>query len=166
MQKLLLFPILTGVILSPCQPSSKTRQEKSSAAPVAPVTADTLSAKATASEEQEEPFEDTPALSYEKRVLSAAEKQQLLTEHNFASLWAMEQRKGAAVYNGFYGPDHYRIEFYFASVTRDGLQLGHFNITGKSRYKKKITPFAGSPPFANKASTNPEGAASRSIANT
>jgi hypothetical protein len=69
--------------------------------------------------------------------------QQLLATHDLATLWAMRERESAAVYNGFYGPDNYRIEMYFATVTRDSLRPDQLHITGKSRYKKSITPFSG-----------------------
>ncbi|MDJ1481799.1 hypothetical protein QNI16_14965 [Cytophagaceae bacterium YF14B1] len=48
-----------------------------------------------------------------------------------------------AVYNGFYGTDHYRIEMYFASVTKDATHPNVYHIEGKSRYKRNITPFHG-----------------------
>jgi hypothetical protein len=48
-----------------------------------------------------------------------------------------------SVYNGFYGADRYRIEMYFASVTKDSQQPNVYHVTGKSRFKKNITPFAG-----------------------
>lgn len=44
---------------------------------------------------------------------------------------------------GFYGPDHYRISFFFTKVRRDSLQPEVFHVWGLNRYKKVITPFTG-----------------------
>ena len=144
MQKLLLLPALAGVLLSACQPAGKPAQEKIAATPAIPPAPDTLPANPDAAAATEEGMlEDYPPVAYEKQTLAAADVQQLLTKHDLAGLWAMQKRESAAVYNGFYGPDHYRIEMYFASVTRDSLRPDQLHITGKSRYKKNITPFNG-----------------------
>ncbi len=143
MQKLLLFPALAGVLLTACQPSGKPAQEKIAAAPVRPAPPDTLPASPDAALPAEEGMEEYPPIAYEKQVLPAADARQLLTQHDLSGLWAMQKRESAAVYNGFYGADHYRIEMYFASVTRDSLRPDQLHITGKSRYKKNITPFSG-----------------------
>ena len=45
--------------------------------------------------------------------------------------------------NGFFGPDHYRIELAFAEVRRDPAHPTHYFLRGKDRYKGRITPFAG-----------------------
>jgi hypothetical protein len=143
MQKLLLLPALAGVLLAACQPTGKPAREKLAAAPVTPAAPDTLPAAPDASPAGEDTPVEEAFPAYEKQPLPEAEMQKLLTEHDLASLWAMQQRKGAAVYNGFYGPDYYRIEMYFASVTRDSLYPNQLHVTGKSRYKKHITPFSG-----------------------
>lgn len=145
MQKLLLLPALAGVLLTACGPSGQPAGKKIAVAPVVPAPADTLPAipDSAATAAAEELVEELPSPAYEKQPLSVAEMQQLLAEHDLATLWAMQQRKGAAVYNGFYGPDRYRIEMYFASVTRDSLRPDQLHVTGKSRYKKNITPFSG-----------------------
>ena len=44
---------------------------------------------------------------------------------------------------GFYGPTHYRISFFFTKVRRDSLQPEVFHVWGLNRYKKAITPFTG-----------------------
>ncbi|MCU0338601.1 MAG: hypothetical protein MUE30_01860 [Spirosomaceae bacterium] len=45
--------------------------------------------------------------------------------------------------DGFYGDDRYRIELYFAQVTRDSLQPNVYHFKGKNRFKKNITDFEG-----------------------
>jgi hypothetical protein len=144
MQKLLLFPTLAGVLLAACQPSDKPTGQKSLTATVAPAPPDSLPAAPAGPEAPEEGLlDDYPSFVHEARPLADSEKQQMLAEHDLAGLWALQQRESAAVYNGFYGPDHYRIELYFASVTRDSLRSDQLQVTGKSRYKKNITPFSG-----------------------
>lgn len=49
----------------------------------------------------------------------------------------------SAVYNGFYGTDHYRIEMYFASITKDSQKPHVYHVKGKSRFKKSVKPFTG-----------------------
>jgi hypothetical protein len=144
MQKLLLLPALAGVLLSACQPAGKPVREKTAAAPVTPAPPDTLPPTPDAAATEEgRPDEDNISVMHEASVLPAAEMHELLTRHDLATLWAMRMRHSAAVYNGFYGPDRYRIEMYFASVTRDSLRPDQLHVTGKSRYKKNITPFSG-----------------------
>jgi hypothetical protein len=44
---------------------------------------------------------------------------------------------------GFYGPNNYRVSFFFTKVVRDKQRPGVYHIWGKNRYKKIITPFTG-----------------------
>ncbi|HRG88729.1 MAG TPA: hypothetical protein PLW44_06880 [Chitinophagales bacterium] len=46
-------------------------------------------------------------------------------------------------FNGFYGPDNYRIEFYMSSIQIDTANPQHIKISGKSKYKENITHFSG-----------------------
>jgi len=48
-----------------------------------------------------------------------------------------------SIYNGFYGADHYRIEFFIHTATADSSNPFVIMVTGKSRYKKNVTPFTG-----------------------
>jgi hypothetical protein len=56
---------------------------------------------------------------------------------------ATAEAKGNPTMEGFYGPDHYRISFFFSKVRRDSLHPGQYHIWGLNRYKKVITPFEG-----------------------
>ncbi|MBD0258856.1 MAG: hypothetical protein ICV83_24315, partial [Cytophagales bacterium] len=115
MQKLLLLPALAVVLLTACQPTGKPAQERAAAAPVTPARPDTLpAAPDPAAATEEDLIDDFPSFAYEARRLPGGETQKLLAEHDLASLWEMKERESAAVYNGFYGPDHYRIEMHFA----------------------------------------------------
>ena len=45
--------------------------------------------------------------------------------------------------NGFFGEDHYRIEFIFTEVKKDTFNVNVYHVKGKNRHKKVITPFEG-----------------------
>ncbi|QIX60075.1 hypothetical protein HER32_02270 [Hymenobacter sp. BT18] len=65
-----------------------------------------------------------------------------LKEYNVASLIAKEP-DDHEIMNGFYGPDHYRIEFAMLKVRQDSVNPAHYFVQGKNRYKKVVTPFSG-----------------------
>lgn len=69
----------------------------------------------------------------------------MLQQHNLAPLWAnqTELMKTQPAMEGFYGPAYYRISFYFSKVERDANHPNLFHVTGLDRYKKVVTPFAG-----------------------
>jgi hypothetical protein len=99
-----------------------------------------LSAEELPQADQEE---DLSYPAFEIQALADTTQQALLSQHDFSTLWMTDQQAGVAVYNGFYGPDHYRIEICFASITRDSLLPQRYYVQGKSRYKKNILPFWG-----------------------
>jgi hypothetical protein len=66
----------------------------------------------------------------------------VLQAHDISSLFKYDSLENP-VQNGFFGPDHYRIEMVFTSVQPDSVQHNVFHIVGKSRHKKVITPFSG-----------------------
>lgn len=70
----------------------------------------------------------------------------LLPQVDLSYAWsnATANAKGNPTMEGFYGPDHYRISFYFSKVRRDSLHPEQYHIWGLNRYKKVITPFEGS----------------------
>jgi hypothetical protein len=65
---------------------------------------------------------------------------EILKGVNISGLLSSERR---GPFNGFYGPDNYRIEFYISSVYADTANPELIAITGKCRYKGNITPFTG-----------------------
>ncbi|HEX8658192.1 MAG TPA: hypothetical protein VF690_11675 [Hymenobacter sp.] len=71
--------------------------------------------------------------------------QALLQQHDLAALWSGYEREDYTwrPMEGFYGPPHYRISFYFSKVERDSVRPNLFHVTGLDRYKKVITPFSG-----------------------
>jgi len=70
-------------------------------------------------------------------------------QHDVTPLLFMTDAEGgyANRFDGFYGADHYRIEFYFSEVRRDSLNPTVYYVKGKNRYKKNITPFEGTLKF-------------------
>ena len=51
-------------------------------------------------------------------------------------------------FDGFYGEDHYRIEFFLTEVKKDSLQPAIYHIKGKNRFKNTITNFEGTISFS------------------
>jgi hypothetical protein len=66
----------------------------------------------------------------------------VLAAHDLSVLFRYDSLQNP-IQNGFFGPNHYRIEMLFTSVRQDSTQPNVFHITGKSRHKKVITPFTG-----------------------
>ncbi|GAB3572816.1 hypothetical protein GCM10027345_04640 [Hymenobacter daeguensis] len=72
-----------------------------------------------------------------------------LTANDLAPLWQADfgQRENnyprPTVLDGFYGAEHRHIAFIFDSVVPDTAQAGSFRVRGRSRFRKNITPFAG-----------------------
>ncbi len=57
---------------------------------------------------------------------------------NYDSLGAYDNR-----FDGFFGEDHFRIQFYFSNVKRDSVNHLVYHIEGKSKFKENIAPFKG-----------------------
>lgn len=72
----------------------------------------------------------------------SAEELTFLREYSLAALIAKEP-DDHEVLNGFYGADHYRIEFAMLDVRQDPANPAHYFVKGKNRFKKAITPFEG-----------------------
>ncbi len=72
------------------------------------------------------------------KVLNSKQAIAFLTVNNLDTLFS-----NGYPFNGFYGEDHYRIEYLFESSKRDAQDPTLFHIKGRNRYKKVITPFEG-----------------------
>ncbi|MCP9766382.1 hypothetical protein EGI22_00590 [Lacihabitans sp. LS3-19] len=59
--------------------------------------------------------------------------------YNYDSLGAFDNRV-----DGFFGEDHYRIQFYFSKVWKDSLNPLVYHIEGKTKFKANVAPFKGS----------------------
>ena len=107
---------------------------------------------------------DAPVKPLEVSGLADEKMRKIFASYDLSTCWAEEKPEAqaaaiqensesgqntgdeysqAAVYNGFYGADRHRIEMYFASVKKDSLEPNVYHVAGKSRFKKNITPFAG-----------------------
>lgn len=73
------------------------------------------------------------------------DKLALLQHVDLSAAWRNEPEPGEnpVAMEGFYGPDNYRVSFFFTKVRRDALMPEVYHIEGLNRYKKSITPFAG-----------------------
>ena len=71
----------------------------------------------------------------------------LLQRYNLAPLWANRVAAGAEgdapPMEGFFGPKHYRISFYFSDVRPDTLRPDVFHVTGLNRYQQDVVPLEG-----------------------
>lgn len=76
--------------------------------------------------------------------LTPQKNDEVFVSNDLSKLWMGDpEYSETAVMNGFYGTDHYRIEMYFASITKDAQKPNVYHVKGKSRFKKNITPFEG-----------------------
>ena len=66
----------------------------------------------------------------------------LLASHDVAKLLE-KAPDNTEVMNGFYGPDHYRVEFVLLSVRPDADNPALLHVRGMDRYKGTVTPFEG-----------------------
>ena len=71
------------------------------------------------------------------------EMQRVLQAHDLSPLLQTVHSANAHAQNGFFGPDHYRIEMAFTEVRRDPAHPTVYFLRGKDRYKGRITPFSG-----------------------
>ncbi len=77
------------------------------------------------------------------RAMAASIRPSALPSRALAALLQSSATRFPQVQNGFFGPARYRIEMIFTQVQRDSQQSSVYQIQGKSRYKKVITPFSG-----------------------
>jgi len=128
----ILYPLLAGsLLLVACQRQPETK----TLVAAAPATSEsTVAAKPVA------PVKTAP----EGETLTS-EMLAFLKENDLATLWQndVESRRENPTLQGFFGNDHYAIAFVFTHVLRDDERPNVFHVQGKSRYKKRITPFDG-----------------------
>jgi hypothetical protein len=134
MKNLIFIPTLLAAIVlltTQCFNKQAVKAPKSAAAIQMTLThkeaADTLRADSTA-----------PLKSLNYKVLNSQQALAVLTANNLDTLFLSGYPR-----NGFYGEDRYRIEYLFESAKRDDKDPTVIHVTGRNRYKKTITPFAG-----------------------
>jgi len=84
----------------------------------------------------------------------SAQELQFLRQYSLAAVIAKEP-DDHEVMNGFYGIDHYRIEFAMLEVRQDPANPAHYFVKGKNRFKKAVTPFEGDILFTQLANQPP-----------
>ena len=67
----------------------------------------------------------------------------LLRQVDLSSLLRGAEEHGRPVFDGFFGPDHYRFSVAFTEVRRDSLHPENYIVRGKCRYRQNIRPFTG-----------------------
>ncbi len=74
---------------------------------------------------------------------STAAMLRVLRQVDLAPAWgnATPETKEHGALEGYYGPDNYRMSFYYDRVRQDARQPNVFHVWGRDRYKKTITPF-------------------------
>ena len=80
----------------------------------------------------------------ETQKLSEDEIRTLFLKHDIKPFFYQADEEIYSTLNGFFGPDHYRIEFVFLGIEQDKTMKNKFYLTGKNRHKKQITDFEGS----------------------
>jgi hypothetical protein len=124
-------------LLAACQPQAKP-EKNASAAPAASAQASAPNAAQTSA-----------VLVVEKSVTSAAPAQGFLAANDLAPLWQADYDRKAndgsrpIILDGFYGDEHRHIAVMLERVRRDAAQPNVFQVQGRTRYKKNITPFEG-----------------------
>ncbi|RSK43650.1 hypothetical protein [Hymenobacter perfusus] len=88
------------------------------------------------------PTKSQPAAATADEPLTAEERQ-FLAQYNLTSLLQMQEKASYELMNGFFGPDHYRIEFAMLEVTQDPDNPTHYLLRGRNRFKQRVTPFTG-----------------------
>jgi hypothetical protein len=81
---------------------------------------------------------NAPIKALTLKPLKSRETYDYLKKYDLSSLFQSQYPK-----NGFYGEDHYRIEYILTEVKQDSLNVNIFRVKGKNRHKKVISEFEG-----------------------
>ena len=127
------FSGLAGLLAMGCQPQTHPQAVKN-----APKTAAVAVSSAPAATPAPAPASGLASLD----TLPAA-LQKLMQANDLTPLLQTVKADGGYAQNGFFGPEHRRIEFAFTDVQRDPDHPNVYYLQGKDRYKGQITEFAG-----------------------
>ena len=135
--KQLLSALALAALATACQPQTATQPPQAQATPAATEPAAiTLVNRA----------DDSPTTTSPVPTPVDATSAELLKRYNLASVLQTlhdgEPGQTEAM-NGFYGPDHYRMEMVLTKVTRDPANFNRYLVEGKDRYKGIVTPLTG-----------------------
>jgi hypothetical protein len=139
--RLLAFACASAGLLAACQPQAKPEKTVSAQAEAVAEPA----AAATALN-----GEPSPVRSVATETSSAAvDARKFLAANDLAPLWQADFGHEAndssrpTILDGFYGGEHRHISVIFEQAQRDAAQPNVFQVRGRTRYKKNITPFEG-----------------------
>ncbi len=92
-----------------------------------------------------------PLKALEIQSLSDDQRAAFFSSHDLSGLFFDATPEGgyANRFDGFYGNDYHRIEFYFSNLKKDSLQPHVYHVSGKNRFKNNIIPFEGTLAFQN-----------------
>ncbi|TGE16442.1 hypothetical protein [Hymenobacter elongatus] len=93
--------------------------------------------------DQPAPVRNASAKTPEVLPVLTPEMRTFLAQYDLAELWCPADDASISAMNGFLGADHYRVEIVLLSVRKDTLRPSIYYVTGKDRFKNRITPFAG-----------------------
>lgn len=134
------FACASAGLLAACQPQAKT-EEAAVGAPAA--TAEPTAPARAATDAQ------PSAVPVANKTSSAVNPLVFLAANNLAPLWQADYDQKAndasrpIILDGFYGEEHRHISVLLERVRRDAAQPNVFQVQGRTRYKKNITPFEG-----------------------
>lgn len=124
-----LFWLLISTVVAPaCQPQASPREQAPARPAVAAVPPPAQRVTASGAD-------STAALLM---LLREVDLTPLVANRPDSSAKARDQ-----VMEGFFGPDHYHISFFFTKARRDSLRPQMVHLWGLNRYKKVVTPFTG-----------------------
>ncbi|MBO2011658.1 hypothetical protein [Hymenobacter negativus] len=89
------------------------------------------------------------SLAATKATASVADAPAFLVANNLAPLWQANfgqqenNHSRPTILDGFYGPEHRHISVIVEQVRQDAAHPNVFQVQGRTRYKKNITPFDG-----------------------
>jgi hypothetical protein len=128
-------------LLAACQPQAKPAKAVSTE----PATAAEPPKQAVVAEGAQPPASPVAA----KASVPTADMATFLAANDLSPLWQADYSQKAndssrpIILDGFYSDEHRHISVIFERVQRDAAQPNVFQVQGRTRYKKYITPFEG-----------------------
>ncbi len=81
---------------------------------------------------------NAPIKALSLKPLKGKASYEYLKKYDLSSFFQSQYPK-----NGFYGEDHYRIEYIFTEVKQDSVNVNIYHVKGKNRHKKVVSDFEG-----------------------
>jgi hypothetical protein len=81
---------------------------------------------------------NAPILPLVFHSMRSKESYEFCQKNDLSSIFKMQYAQ-----NGFFGEDHYRIEFIFTEVKKDSINVNLYHVKGKNRHKGVVSAFEG-----------------------